>query len=536
MATQYFLDAEHGPHRAIFDFGFATPGTLFGHGKSSVTGFAPYTFDRSSGSWVAAFVPSYSGEVDWHGGGETIRWVGPRARYWYVTGDGYGFAIARGTGVWCRTLTSENVAGAAILSHLGKKYLTAVVRGATTIDVYQREFAETYADDLAYHVDDNPLGWKLLGSSTDGSALIVQPCYFNSSGTEGQLLWRNNGTGVEKRIKISVGFESVVFQDIFDVIGSYTHHGVLGDTISTDYTDLVPAIFAVDYVGDTEVIAYVQRTRADSQTPVGSGSSCSAVLKDEGLPTEHWDYTETRIGRHTTSNEVVVTYGDREFKCYEQAGSGTENWFATHIGFEAAGSVSYSASFTDTEIKRKLIYLDMRTDTLIYTRNEIVANTSSSWAEVPFEGETGTLSSTTNYTHTHKQYIDQGGTIITINDPAETADQVDTEGGFSITLSHPCPVSQAQQLTDIPITYNYATNYTNDILNLSAASGAGAVGCTEDSARNMLCSVSIWTQATRTGGGGEAGKFNYLTGGDPVAVSGLPGSDPWFDNVALIKW
>lgn len=525
MSTPYFDPVAHTPLRGITDFGFSDPGMLFGAGRSDSVGVpgTNYVFDKTTGSWVVTSPVNFGGYVDWHGGGETIRWAGPRSRYWFRSdvspASQLAWTVYRGEFIWAQSLFGGDVLGAAIMESGGTKYLTIVVIdafGGNNVQVQQREFAVTYPDHGFYHATNNPLGWKELGSFNVIRNFISQPCFFNESGTEGQFIWRHtNVNGDAKRIKVTVGVGSASFEEIDDLGAG---HDVVSSATFARHENIDKGILAVDYIGDVETPAYTYITRNDTYEKSGNLTS-----------TQDGDTWNVNTETHADT-KYVVEFASRIFYHRESYldSQTSENW-TTIGGFSGSKS---STVTRNEDVWRFIFYMDLRDDTIVYNEERTNAPSTGVSQNVDPVTQDFEMAVTSTRSYWYKYLIDQAGNLEEAYTQAVVDDDVSTTL-FNQGPDFPPSGGGGSTTTPADLGKQFGMAFLH---NQSVRLYQGAMGAAQDGAGNLLWSTTQWVKATVGASYTDGGKFNFLTGGDPVALSGLPGANPWFDRVALVKY
>jgi len=262
--------------------------------------------------WQIAAAGVQAGNTDWRGlrREDVVTWNGPASRYFYSAAQNGGISPQIYAGGSLLAVAPGNVLGAAIRYTNGYRELLAATYTAGELRMYGRRFSLVYPNHDAYHVANNPLGWRLFYSGAH--AVPTSPFFFNGSGTEGQAMLGNF-----QRVKVRLfatsasavqlpmyGQGSRTVTSTTTIVPSFNQFNCMtGWTDNRSTQEAVgwssPTVMCADYRGDQEVLCQV-----DSEPSVTETSDSTMVLPGGG------DYDERTNRTRTQSNHRMLRAGD----------------------------------------------------------------------------------------------------------------------------------------------------------------------------------------------------------------------------------
>jgi hypothetical protein len=253
-----------------------------------------------------------------------------------------------------------------------------------------------------------------------------------------------------------------------------------------------------------------------------------------------WEWTSSNRAESSLSfGWNALEFGGHEHKWeeYDYAGGNTQSWTPGPADpYHPVGSYSATRS-KDDHWFRLVHYLDIRSGTVIY--NEQYTDSS-------------------NYTETFKESVTYSNFMVTTSDIRDYSDPLilHHRSANKITLNAVAPagldyssdsvgprfrsiaLEEAQSSTTVDPEVVGQQSWGQPALDGATKNDAGHVGLAEDGAGNVLCSISKLSKNPTHPQGVEVYDeyINYLTGGDPIALSGLSGSNPYLDLIAVVKY
>jgi len=281
-----------------------------GQAQQRVCGSPPYTVEAH---------PNDVGQVDWYGTATrdadgsliVLSWNGPRWRYFGA--ENYSYRIYDYFGLYAQTPGADCVGAAVHRDGNGDLWLRAICSASTTMVVdgstvaatewtlWERKPNGNTSRTDYYDAVTNPDGWRQVAQHTEQGLPERYGWYWNASGTEAQTLFSNSATndispeavgagtpgtartGTHSRFKLAVSgagpsFVSATWQEITTDENSLqwqqsrtqtwsqsTNTDGDGRTIDVRDEDISWTagytgrhVVAVDYQGDTEVLAWVE--------------------------------------------------------------------------------------------------------------------------------------------------------------------------------------------------------------------------------------------------------------------------------------
>jgi len=535
----------------------------------------PVLIKKAAGAWAAAPRPSgVAGNLDWHGGGETVTWKGPYSRYWFNSGLAHtGTAVYRKGQVWAQApFGGEKVLGCGVMEDGGTKYLTIAIIAGGTLAMYQREFAETYESS-------DPADWTgIFAQALPGSHNVpATPMFFSESGRLCSGIFgvaaSNSSVTTEVKIQASIGVGAASITAT-SCIGSYSD-----STSSTDNSSMTVSvslgeqedppcgaivqectetdengdcvrsqqansssgsgnggnsrstgqgkahIIAVDYAGETELLCSLKTDITDDY----SSSTSSAAEYEFDSASENNPLTNTSEaslsgGGGTT---VTTTLSSPKIAVTIESSTSSQSDSLSYSSTDGVGSKTGSRSVNGNSIYRQIVALDLRHGHAIYTETQ----RSDSMTYTFVEGAGTPSTRTSSVTVTERHIMKLGGSAQTIWSGAPVTTSSSGNATFPVHFdSIACP-GHSNDSSDGG-SYDYGPTFVKSALYQGQIySGTGyTLLATDHTGNSILSCDKIKTPV------GSTEYYNAITGGNLVALSGMSGSNPRFGLCALIDY
>lgn len=547
-------------------------GAFLATGQDDAASMAdPILIKKVAGAWAAAPLPlGVVGNLDWHGGGETVTWKGPCSRYWFDSSlTRTGTAVYRKGRVWAQApFGGEKVLGCGVMESGGIKYLTIAVIDSGTLAFYQREFAETYSSNT--YLDWTRIFAYVLPS---GHNLPATPMFFSESGMlcSGIFGVAASSSSVTTEVKI----QAVIGLGIAGItasgcIGSYSEststtdnssysisitHGAQDDPpcgavaavcTETDANgDCVRSqeqyktsgtgnggnsrstsqgkahIIAVDYEGESELLCSLDYDIDESYS--SSTSSESEYNFDNELITNTSESSTSGGGGVT----ITSTLSSPKLTVTIESSTTSHSDSLSYSSTDGVGEKTGSRSSSGSSTYRQIVALDLRHGHAIYTERQ----RSSSGANTFVEGLGTPSTYTSSVTITERHILNLSGLAQTI---WSSAPVTASSSGNAIFPVHPDSITCPGHSNDSSGGggYDYGPTFVKTALYQSQIyGGIGYTVLATDHAGNSILSCE---KIKPPSGGAEY--YSAITGGDLVALSGMQGSNPRFSGCALIDY
>lgn len=448
-----------------------------------------------------------AGNIDWKGAyvngrpTKVLTWTGPSTRYFpdpfvvateniYQSGEVYAVAPGR-------------VLGAAITKDAnGKEWLIAIVisgAGPNGVGeaVYRRPNEKSNQVDF-YDPEANPNGWQMIGyfpgnPAWDPNLNVFTPWFFNGSGTKAQAMRRrvigSSYDGLDRMLVEITDASVATFTNLGNAPGvsttticqatppqdicgvSLASGGQRGSVAAGSY------IIAVDYQGDTEVLAELSdtRSRVTSKEVTYStvSSDCSRIIR-------------TIVTAGEDSGGLVLNAGGEEIPLDVLAGKSTQTYVSSPFALDGDSMGTHDVTV--------LNFLDLRYKLSSGTRT--MSTFQQTWATAGVVDNTYVTTTISNDQITQAVTSHLGNTTVASDN--RSLSRSDTAIASGMDPGPGCNVNAAGTVTRSP-------NYTSVI---SPVPGSWVV----DTAENLFISQPISM-------GSMAGRyFNDIAGTDPKAV------------------
>ena len=483
---------------------------------------------RDNGQWVLSKEAGLAaGNIDWKGwyvnGKPTkvITWKGPASRYLPPSDDTPGnFSREIYQDGKLFSVAPALVLGAALTKDaFGNEWLIAICKTAGGDTVYRRPNTANTAPGL-YDPVQAPEGWQLVATFADPQNTLHadRAWLFNGNGTEAQTMrctqdfesrpWTCRGLTLT-RLKITVSGASARMDNVGNSVITTTEssesnaQNCEGDgshrrpypTVYGKYEETITGatVVAVDYHDNREILARMSFNRNYSSAWKGEriddGSYANATSDDAYSTTLSFDEVEITLSKRQSSSNA----------------SDTDTNGYTHVN---------SASTEQTQV----LFLDLRENVAIYWKSFGLGHYTS--ADSPEMGGPGTWNNTWEK---QTQYQLQHGTSI------QTFYDFSDKGTDSASFIYDRARGFMSNCFD-----NYAANEssgdtTTREFGVSFLISGKDVSAAIDRDDNLFVSMKYLDEEKLER------HFNFLTGGDPVAITGIIKINPYthmFDRIA----
>lgn len=321
-------------------------------------------------------------------------------------------------------------------------------------------------------------------------------------------------------------------------------------TINVTVVDTVPGIICVDYKGDSEIFGYYLRSdqgRDYSQTINMSSSGVRHDYRDCSGPTGSDSSSDLTVSEVVSDSAKDVSsifkFGTTEIVLDEQS-------YMTSVAHNVTSHTEYVDNVNTVNNRN-----DVRTQNtqgVVLRRDILFADIRNNHVAVTEKDETSNYIETITYTGTNELTknwslnTDRSFNAVSyVNGVRHVYNQSPTNISLSDTeiLTPSSDVYQYNQSSSVTGTYVSVNNYQDNgdipwrYAHIKAIKEATTInqGYGTDYGGNVLGSQTIWEEEDLTRNYTNIGVWNYLTGGDPVALTGLVGSNPRFWPVSVIK-
>lgn len=511
----------------------------------------------NNGQWTVQENVPGAEMIDWRGpGGLILSYAGPKARHLPDMSFGTEVQSAKSTLYHNGRSYSagRTVRGAALTASGGVQYLV-VVAFEWTGESY---FGTWGTRDVLYYAP-----WEDVKAGTAAWTKGVQyvykirddgvwdrntPWFFNASGTEAQAIRYKRVSGAEQlcRLKLTLGAGLTgTFSEVGDPRINETTRStgqangtILPDGGTPDWFYALETFgtadhaipLAVDYVGDAERVARL-RYRHDYHSLVRYDHSSTDPLR--GVWRREIDETLDLIVEMPSNRALTVVDWD---------------WTSRELFIHDP----YSATLTDeaTNVAGRILYIDPREDAAVtYTIREnrsggfAGAGTGSCGGNIPVEvfhhvnvtvpasvirAEHGLSSVSVNFNDSHKAGFASEGVRECRSYGASTVESVLDVFQYNEEQSAAIGIRPDSNWDTTHVKeYNLSRVQTRGY-ELAEGNGACVPGALMASFRVR----DAWAANGRTGGD-EYRILNFLTGQDPVALTGVAGANPRFDPIGV---
>lgn len=322
------------------------------------------------------------------------------------------------------------------------------------------------------------------------------------------------------------------------------------DKKSTSYAGEQEVALAVDYIGDREVFAtfeaggvpvsVMKEITSDSRNYFDMVASCStnALVTNDYSRTISERYSYTGDGGHRLrlgASEIPVSW-KVESGTHTVSDTITNHQVregSTLIANDQDRQFSYTGSEQSTSVVGKIIYLDLRYDDAVHSQLESTWYGTDTSTGVPEE----ILNGRTNQ-HVYSELSNLLGGGASLHSWTGDAQASSFPGTFKIQGIGSCSEVVENNTTSRSIGYGPSQAWL--FMHDEAVRGLNTQslqGYARDMNGNLFASQTLWEEQfpppTGQQGPQQVGKWNYLTDGDPVALLGLTGPDPYFTRVGL---
>lgn len=442
------------------------------------------------------------GKIDWKGLyiGQTptqmLTWDGPDSRYFSgvfsskIYKDGKVFSIA-----------PAPVLGAAFTKDDSGLWWLIVICQSVTGDLVYKRPATVSVSSAMFDAINAPEGWRFIASLPNPVGVLSsdRAWFFNGNGTEAQTM-RKKVDGGLTRLKITMSGATATMNDLGNGTVTTTANftsvwkgceslGLVTET--TNATTAGENVVAVDYLDGQEVLARIRVSGDFNYAYKGNYSTSGASLTSEATV-----HRTEKLTLGAVSLDVLT-----QVHTYDRRGNDTATFT---LNDDATNSVV------------QIIFMDLRHSLAVYKKVDSV----SSWRGFAPAFVTGSLTTQTRTNTEHAARIKD--TLIPIYTQTDETDRTTTNVFFHSDFRsiwscdqapdnnhaiHDTTITQAQ--AELPLLSTY----------FSAHYAGNAV---MDKGQNAFISFTYPDKdfASRT--------FNYLTDGDPKAITGIGAADASF--------